>query len=145
MPSVSIDPPSREAKHESPSNPLPQLLQTPSGLAILEVQGTIHIPPVATSDDDLDLVSDTSVGNLIFPDYNAANPNDTAWMKLVYLYIGKNQRLTGQVKKLPRAIGVLRRKESGGEALEIAEIIKYKVVFSSRPEPVTEAEVILEE
>jgi hypothetical protein len=145
MPSVSIDPPTNKPRDGSLPNPLPQLLQTPSGLAILEVQGTIHIPPVATSDGDMNLVPDTQVGHLIVPDYNAANLNDTAWMKLVYLYIGKNQRLTGQVKKLPNAIGVLRRRESGGETLEIAEIIKHKIVFSSRPEPVTEAEIVAEE
>lgn len=74
-------------------------------------------------------------------------------MKRVYLYVGQHQRLTGEVKKLPRAIAVVRRKRTDGsrtsesdganvnsegvpEELEVAEIIKYKLVFSQRPEPV---------
>ena len=59
-------------------------------------------------------------------------------MKMVYLYVGKHQRLTGQVKKLPKAMAVLRKKEADTESLEISEIIKYKIVFSQRPEPVGE-------
>jgi chromosome transmission fidelity protein 8 len=62
-------------------------------------------------------------------------------MKGVYLYIGKHQRLTGEVKKLPKAMGVLRRREVEGddqEQLEIVEIVKHKIVFSQRPEPVSE-------
>jgi chromosome transmission fidelity protein 8 len=77
-------------------------------------------------------------------------------MKRVYLYVGKHQRLTGEVKKLPKAIAVIRKcdnraedemeldgKEvysegsgSPGEQLEVVEIVKYKILFASRPEPV---------
>lgn len=63
------------------------------------------------------------------------------------MFVGQHQRLTGEVKKLPRALGVVRRREAAGgegaggpedetEELEIVEIVKYKIVFSSRPEPV---------
>jgi chromosome transmission fidelity protein 8 len=84
---------------------------------------------------------ETHVGKLIFPEYSPSNPvSDTKWMKHVYLYVGKHQRLTGEVKKLPRAIGIMRRRESGGdnapEELEIMEIVKHKIVFTQRPEPV---------
>ena len=70
-------------------------------------------------------------------------------MKKVYLYIGKHQRLTGEVKKLPKAMAVIRKREveggqgaeeeaegAGGEELEIAEIVKWKILFAGRPEPV---------
>jgi chromosome transmission fidelity protein 8 len=77
-------------------------------------------------------------------------------MKRVYLYVGKNQRLTGEAKRLPKAIAVVRKRdarvsdkmeldskeillegaESSGEQLEIMEIVKYKILFASRPEPV---------
>jgi chromosome transmission fidelity protein 8 len=65
-------------------------------------------------------------------------------MKRVYLYVGKHQRLTGEVKKLPKAIAVIQKrkvqggdhKEGGREDLEVVEIIKYKILFSTRPEPV---------
>ena len=72
-------------------------------------------------------------------------------MKKVYLYVGKHQRLTGEVKKLPKAMAVLRKRnlhgeqdeedEAGGEELEIAEIVKWKILFAGRPEPVGREEV----
>lgn len=66
-------------------------------------------------------------------------------MKRVHLYVGRHQRLTGEVKKLPSPLALIRRKNltedvsdpaSATEELEIAEIVYYKLLFSSRPEPV---------
>jgi chromosome transmission fidelity protein 8 len=68
--------------------------------------------------------------------------DDTSWHKRVYLYVGKHQRLTGEVKKLPKPMAVLRKREAAGETdggeseLEIAEIVYYKLLFAHRPEPV---------
>ena len=96
----------------------------------------------------------------MFPDYVPSPDsaeNNTAWMKRVYLYVGQHQRLTGEVKKLAKPMAVIRRRDvrngdtgsgdwegepgvrSGGgdgEELEIVDIVRWKVVFSSRPEPV---------
>jgi len=119
-------------------NPLPQLLQTPAGLALLELQGTINVPHSDASSPSI------PIGRLDFPSYNpdALDPSSTAWMKQVYLYVGQHQRLTGEVKKLPKPLAVVRRRGEGGEdevaeELEVADIVKYKLVFSNRPEPVT--------
>lgn len=66
-------------------------------------------------------------------------------MKKVYLYVGCFQRLTGEVKKLPKPVAVIRRRprrsedgddDGGGEELEVVEVVKYKILFASRPEPV---------
>lgn len=69
-------------------------------------------------------------------------------MKRVHMYVGQHQRLTGEVKKLPKALAVVKRREnkliegSGGtrmeegENLEVVEIVKYKLLFANRPEPV---------
>lgn len=75
-------------------------------------------------------------------------------MKRVYLYVGENQRMVGECKKLAKPFAVIRRKqedgEDGGDAemeggeqtrgegeeLEIVEVVKHKIVFSGRPEPV---------
>jgi chromosome transmission fidelity protein 8 len=130
-------------------NPLPSLLQTPSGLALLELQGTINLPahPESSSITVTDIHNGATsqeipIGRLVFPDYEEGKEGQQ-WMKRVYLYVGKNQRLTGEVKKLPRAIAVIRRRDLGTQAegddgteLEIVELIKFKVLFSSRPEPV---------
>ncbi|KAG0646139.1 hypothetical protein D0Z07_8231 [Hyphodiscus hymeniophilus] len=146
------------SQHEDAVNPLPTVLQTPSGLALLELQGTINLPEhddedsiTSTKGNGVITAQETPIGRLIFPDYDPKDLGNTAWMKRVYLYVGKHQRLTGQVKKLPNAIAVIRKRTDGplpqrngeemervGEeqtALEIVEIVKYKILFSIRPEP----------
>lgn len=163
-------------------NPLPKLLQTPSGLAILEIQGTINYPAEGNEDilgcfEDGDSESlpsksnaksrcrESKIGHLVFPDYDDKNFDDTAWMKRVYMYVGHYQRLTGEVKILPKAIAILGRSKDRGNnygmyedngpktvenpknyfydddddrdiQLEILEIVKYKILFANRPEPV---------
>ncbi|KUJ13467.1 uncharacterized protein LY89DRAFT_558325, partial [Mollisia scopiformis] len=137
-------------------NPLPQLLQTPSGLALLELQGTINLP--SQDEEDTRFVSkngeaiskETPIGRLVFPDYDPQNASGTAWMKRVYMYVGKHQRLTGEVKKLSKALAVIRKRKNESadpmevdgddeeriDELEVVEIVKYKILFSTRPEPV---------
>jgi chromosome transmission fidelity protein 8 len=146
---------------QSPLNPLPELLRTPSGLALLEIQGTINLPQRDLESHTSGLQVDgngasqeTSIGRLVFHDYHpeTQDSNNTAWMKRIYLYVGKHQRLTGEVKKLPKAIAVIRKRhieDTGGdikattssgeeqpEELEVVEIVKWKILFSQRPEPV---------
>jgi chromosome transmission fidelity protein 8 len=141
MPTIPLHLSSSDAT-PSISNPLPPLLHTPSGLALLEIQGTIHFPPPAPN------TPSTHVGELVFPYHNPLlhGADDTKWMKRVYLYIGENQRMTGECKKLVQPMAVVRRREGDvdmgegdgghGEELEIVEVVRYKVVFSHRPEPV---------
>ncbi|KAG5987148.1 hypothetical protein E4U54_005106 [Claviceps lovelessii] len=133
---------------EKPSNlipnPLPQLIQTPSGLALLELQGEINLPLNSAGHPLRDAVE---IGQIDFPDY-VPDAEGSAWMKRVHMHVGQHQRLTGEVKKLPKAIAVIRKRpnkmlenSSGtsmeeGENLEIVEIVKYKILFSNRPEPV---------
>ena len=164
-----LHPPSQ--KPSSPEfftlSPLPTLLQTPSGLALLELQGTINTPRLALNSDgtvdrkQLQHSEDTQIGRLVFPEWNpnAPDPDDKSWMKTVHLYVGMHQRLAGEVKKLPKAIAIVRRRETGSSKangvqggdvemssnggdkpapieLEIADVVKHKLVFSQRPEPV---------
>ncbi|KAI7328649.1 hypothetical protein KC315_g6546 [Hortaea werneckii] len=149
MPTITLHPPAPDRSSGS-ENPLPQLLQTPSGLAIVEIQGTVNSslsPEQHAPDGALPL------GKLMFPLYDPRmTKDDTSWHKRVYLYIGKHQRLTDEVKKLLRPIAVLRRKSpadaseeraattaaagSGDDDLEVAEIVYYKLLFAHRPEPV---------
>lgn len=127
-------------------NPLPTILQTPSGFAILEMQGTINLPSrdVEQGEDELsttlyaDQISETAIGHLVFPEYTG-EAGDGSWMKRVYLYVGKHQRLPGEVRKLPKALAIIWKRDSGESiegALEVVEIIKHKIIFSHRPEPV---------
>ncbi|KXL48829.1 hypothetical protein M433DRAFT_60290 [Acidomyces richmondensis BFW] len=137
MPAITLHPLQRDRSCDG-HNPLPQLLRTPSGLAVLEIQGTVNSTFAAESDS-------ISLGQLIFPQYDPAGPlEDTSWHKRVYLYVGKHQRLTGEVKKLSKPLAVVRRRAteiSAGasletEELEITEIVYYKLLFAQRPEPV---------
>jgi chromosome transmission fidelity protein 8 len=149
MPTVPVLGPAGLDPGESAArNPLPTLLQTPSGLALLEIQGTIHVPPAMHDENgDVDMNDtehgpiSTPVGSLVFPLYDpGASQDDTRWMKKVYLYVGNNQRLSGQVQKLPKVIAVLKRDKPGENRLRIMEIVKHKILFSSRPEPVGQEE-----
>ncbi|EXJ54672.1 hypothetical protein A1O7_10013 [Cladophialophora yegresii CBS 114405] len=156
MPAIELLIPSSRTPKPG-SNPLPPLLQTPSGLALLEIQGTIHGPfEGSTPGDENPMTTTRQIGRLEFPLYNPqASNEDGKWMKKVYLYVGKHQRLTGEVKKLGEPLAVIQKvdhsigngseAESGvnaskgtQEALEIVEIVKFKVLFSARPEPVGE-------
>ncbi|KAF6230447.1 hypothetical protein HO133_004790 [Letharia lupina] len=136
MPTIPLHTSSAQTAVTNTANPLPQLLQTPGGLAILEIQGSINLPTASPTSQTI------SIGRLVFPDYTASgSPEHKSWMKIVHLYVGQHQRLTGEVKKLPNPVAVIRKRDSGeataeGEELEIAEIVYYKVIFSSRPEPV---------
>ena len=144
MPTIPLHLPSQDRQHDGAlSNPLPTVLQTPSGLAILELQGSINIPsPEPTSTSQA-----TPVGRLVFPHCSQDNPPaNVDWMKTVHLYVGRHQRLTGEVKKLTNPLAVIRRRSSEEqeesdigekkEELEIIEVVYYKIVFSTRPEPV---------
>jgi chromosome transmission fidelity protein 8 len=151
MPQIPLRVNKSASPRSASENPLPQLLHTPSGLALLDLQGTFHFPTPSPTDDS------TLIGKLVFPLYNPDlnGPDDTNWMKRVYLYVGANQRMAGQVKKLPKPFAVIRKVDTSGkdgdvemgesdatgngtqEELEIVEVVRYKIVFSTRPEPVS--------
>lgn len=155
MPSIPLRP-RASASTNSLTNPLPPLLQTPSGLAILELQGTINVPSEESQGNDPEQertdhshdpnapTFETPIGKLMFPDYcpQTTTPDDTKWMKRVYLYVGRYQRLMGEVKKLAQPLAVVQRRpqadEADGEQLEIVEIVKYRLLFKNRPEPVND-------
>ncbi|KAI5292824.1 hypothetical protein KEM52_006043 [Ascosphaera acerosa] len=179
MPTVPILPLRKGSAAASPlaaatsSHGLPPLLQTPGGLAILELQGTINLPPGAQARIDHAIeagapeVFHTPVGKLVFPDYHprtdgsssppsTSRTDDTSWMKRVHLYVGESQRLTGSVTALPKPLAVLRRaraeqpvdssrdgeqQEQEQEQLDIVDIIRYRIYFKTRPEPISRAMV----
>ncbi|RZI37635.1 hypothetical protein EGT07_38290, partial [Herbaspirillum sp. HC18] len=106
MTSIPLHPP---RKGPDALSPLPQLVQTPSGLALLELQGTINHPKDTKTGE---AYSNFNFGRLEFPDYSP-DVIGSAWMKRVFLYIGDYQRLNGELKKMPKAFAVVRRKQDG--------------------------------
>lgn len=133
---IPLHPPAKD-RDTSISNALPEVLQTPGGLAVLEIQGTLNSS--TGLDDDAEGRHALPIGRLSFPLYDASKPaGDTAWHKRVHLYIGENQRLTGEVKKLANPLAVIQRRSQAqaDEELEIADIIHFRLLFAHRPEPV---------
>ncbi|KAF2858143.1 hypothetical protein K470DRAFT_221955 [Piedraia hortae CBS 480.64] len=98
------------------SGSLPSVIQTKGGLALVEIQGTLHVDSGSVQETVQEVKGKLEFG------------------EKVYLSIG-NQRLAGEVKKLNKSIAVVRR--CGDNELEIKDIISHKVVFTSRPEPVS--------
>lgn len=211
MPSAALHPPtattSSTTSNSAPPNPLPTLLHTPLGLAILEIQGSLNMPYPSSAQDDVMLIDGPGsssrdgggkddgfggkekekekekrkIGRLVFPllesgrdggvgnggevdedggrcggwGYGGGEVKEGPWMKKVWLFVGENQRLTGEVRKLERKVGVVRRagggggggnsedagngdagKEEGrtGVELEIVDVVGWKVFFGNRPE-----------
>jgi len=154
MPAVQLHPRFDDARAvDAAPSPLPTLLQTPAGLAVIEIQGTIHAPgqiDFPSTQDDMSS-SSLQVGRLEFPLHDGRDAEGGAWMRKVYLYIGKHQRLSGEVKKLSKPLLILAKGETPAssmtddsemgngpqqEHLDILAVIKYKILFASRPEPV---------
>ena len=110
---------------------------------MLEIQGSVNASETGADAQQDGTREALEVGKLVFPLHDSSKPaDDTSWHRRVYLYVGKYQRLTGEVKKLSKPIAVLRRRSSPGSTgtdsddLEIAEIVHYKLLFAHRPEPV---------
>ncbi len=139
-----------------PNRRLPTLLQTPAGLALLELQGNFNFPSdggdaMVTDEDESGESSEPEkgpavyIGRLDFPEYDPAAAESAAWMRRVHLYVGAYQRLTGEVKKLLKPVAVVRRRQgasgdSSSSDLEVVEVVHYKLLFSQRPEPRTTSE-----
>jgi chromosome transmission fidelity protein 8 len=126
---------------------------------MIELQGKIVL-----DNDDSETAADSSsvfnVGHFVFPPPDDVADSDSLdeWDgRRVFLFVGKHQRLTGEVKKLTKPLAVIRRrgdaepspvvaldgpeKSSGVAAspsqdLEIVEIITQKIMFAHRPEPI---------
>lgn len=155
MPSIPLHCRPSSTSNKPLDSPLPELLQTPAGLAILELQGTINFPSPETDDSEEQqqqnggragqdgqppTTVETPLGKLMFPEYSPQNgKDDTSWMKQVYLYVGKYQRMVGQVKKMAKPIAIVQRRQGEADELEVVDIVKYKLIFGSRPEPVNDS------
>lgn len=152
MPAIKIQPLKRPTDQTlPPENPLPQLIQTPSGLALLELQGTFE---TSSSDDHDGPACNTEhtaeIEDLGVLSYDPDDPDS-----ILELLVGEHQRLTGSIQKLARPLAVLQKidaweplplqqrqgegedgDERCEEELRVVEIVRYKIVFAGRPEPV---------
>ncbi|KAK4506612.1 hypothetical protein PRZ48_000344 [Zasmidium cellare] len=156
MPTISLRSPAADRNGNTASNALPPLLQTPTGHAIIELQGSV----LAEHGDMEGSTAALPLGKLVFPsadgrDYSTSGGDWDG--KRVFLFVGKHQRMTGEVKKLAKPLAIVRRRRpdetadddasAAGDEVEIAEIAYFKILFTHRPEPMggEQDEVMLEE
>lgn len=136
------------------NNVLPSVLHTPSGLALIEIQGKIHIGnrPLIQSALDLQHLTDEDTEDQCSIDSGQQKKLGTVEFldngKDVCLVIGKHQRLRGKISELKTPLAVLKlnagdetgsaEQQGDGDirTIPILEVIKYKILFNLRPEPV---------
>lgn len=123
---------------------VPNILQTPSGLILIEIQGTIHIGKKAlkaTDSLELDIHGDQNT-----PSHDLIGTLDFSQLEKdgeVILNVDQHQRLRGKIEKLNPPLAIMRtdqakRKVNHSEHVEIpiVDIVRLKVVFATLPEPI---------
>lgn len=143
---------------------LPHVLRTPSGLVLIEIQGTIHVgSKILTSTGGLGLVTEASKENatinksLGFKPFSLDSPVDFVGKfdfsqietgeHNITLIIDQHQRLRGKLTKLKKPLIILgidsglnkfetEHKQAISIDIPIEDVIESKIVFSSRPEPI---------
>lgn len=127
---------------------LPQTIQTPSGLALLDIQGTIRIGNKAlTGKGGLGLDSQSGnseddngalehVGEFDFSGVLAGGSE-------VLMRVGKSQLMRGKLEKLKKPVAILRIEsddqittEDEVKQIDVVEIVYYKLAFATMPEHV---------
>lgn len=141
MSTVNIDYSSVTKEHqekikssEVPSN----VISTPLGLAIFEIQGELNLPSAEPHAD----ANPEYKANFAKVDeiYNAVKFGrlviDKADESKVTLFIGKSQRLLGKISKLDPPLGVLRLSSKEEGDIKMIDIVRQKVIFKDRPLPI---------
>lgn len=152
---------SHEKSNDKSSSATPNLITTPYGLALLEIQGELNLPHTKPDIplDQLLPLDQEKMKNFVTVDdiYDAVKFGhlqfDSKDELKVTLFIGKSQRLIGNVVKLDIPLGVLKipvKKEvpSGdGDAdmdmdgdvdqnIQMIDIVRAKMIFKQRPLPI---------
>lgn len=111
---------------------MPELLRTPSGVIMLEVQGVLNLGDNALYKTELDLHTAPNASRpVLVGELDLSQSTEVG----IRLQVGTNQLLRGRLEKLKMPIAVL---ELSTE-IKALEVITHRLVFSSRPEPVQKA------
>ena len=161
MPTATIDCSSAQDILNNTSTNDNDLIFTPYGLMLLEIQGELNLPNEfpqgqPKTDEDHKYLNNfitineiqhaVKFGNLVFDEKDNSK---------VTLYIGKSQRLLGNVVKLSTPLAVLRiplknedemmvdsnndnvnKFKQEEELIKLVDIVKAKVIFKQRPLPI---------
>lgn len=122
----------------------PSLVMTPMGLAMVEIQGELNVPhtkPVGLAPEEEALFKTHQLP----PFLRADGPVDTVKIGHVdldipamsaTLFVSTTQRLVGKIVKLDPPLGVLRLGKDESDPCEMVDVVKTKLIFSSRPLPI---------
>lgn len=124
---------------------VPSILKTPTGLLLIEVQGTLHIGQKAlVSSGSLGLDANETVSKAshdligVF-DFSELEKGG----KEIVLNVDQHQRLRGKIVKLKDPIAILRTDAISDSTnpdeppeIPIVDIVEFKAVFSNMPEPI---------
>lgn len=129
---------------------LPQILQTSSGLILIEVQGTIHIGHrtlVSSEGFGLNNLNENKRQSELIQFLGKFNFSELENNKLS-LTIDEHQSLHGKVVKLKKPLAILKidhlidqqknctRCDHEPINIPLLDLIEFKIVFTSRPEPI---------
>ena len=117
-------------------------IPTPFGNVILEIQGDLDIPDISVKHNDDGTIEIPGLD----PEYHLNTHKNEEIIrygllnlsedkKLATLYIGKKQRLLGNVVELDTPLGLLKF-DSVTQQVDLCDIIKYKILFKDRPLPI---------
>lgn len=172
MPSAVVLP-EDHSNHSTEQGFIPEILRTPSGTLLVEIQGTINVGtrPLITSDLDLQ-VKDQEYNDNDDDNDCSTDPIMTSSSaqfekavlrrlgrldfsshlngkgKEVVLDIGRHQRLRGKITQLDPPLALLHMNPTDSPrvpltnvkpssvVIPVVEVIRHKLVFNYRPEPV---------
>lgn len=122
---------------------LPEILRTPSGTVLLEIQGVINVGETPLVRTELDLGSlETESTHEEIPIGAIDLSQVTEAGSPVILEMGKSQLLRGKVVKLGVPLAILEvsaatdTSDNSEAEVPVLDVITHKAVFSARPEPV---------
>ena len=144
MPTIPLHPPPTTAPAATPTDNPPLLLPLQNNaLALLELQATLHLPPCTSSTSP-----PIPIGHLCPATGTAAAAGVPAVDGARVDLCTATQRMTGVVRALRRPVAVVQARGGGdgdtdgdgGDAdelaLQVVRVVRFKVVFAGRPEPV---------
>ncbi|CAN6674913.1 hypothetical protein TRVA0_072S00122 [Trichomonascus vanleenenianus] len=151
MPTAVIEKADDYGSIDQVPNRFPEVLHTPSGIALVEIQGIINVNDKPLLGSELDLAKFEgyqSDDDDITPGVIRKHLGQFDFSKFdkgeVTLEVGDNQILRGKVAKLRTPLAVLEMSSSTASSsqdqnanttIPIVEIIRHKITFSLRPEP----------
>ena len=142
MPTANID--YSKANHRLNSEPLEagsvtdNVISTPFGLVLLEIQGELNLPREVPKDNLQDFISVDSIHHAVKFGRLQLDEKDP---KKLTLFVGNSQRLIGDLVKLNPPLAVLKVPIDKTDlikdkSIDMIDIIEKKLIFKERPLPI---------